>query len=70
MELTVCPTLACNFACPYCFQGHGRTYESMSREVRDEVVSLAERMLDASGASRLRVTWFGGEPLLAPDVIE
>ena len=70
VELTICPTLACNFACPYCFQGHGRTCGPMSREVRDEVVSLAERMLDASGASRLRVTWFGGEPLLAPDVIE
>ena len=68
VSLTICPTMGCNFDCPYCFSTHhGKV---MSPEVQDDVVSLAQRMLDASGAERLSVTWFGGEPLLAPRVIE
>ena len=41
----------------------------MTEEVQDQIVSLARRMLEAFGARRLFVSWFGGEPLLAPDVI-
>ena len=68
VELSICPTLGCNFDCPYCFEEHraGR----MSQEVQDDVVALAGRMLDASGAPHLLIEWFGGEPLLAPGVIE
>ena len=68
IELTICPTMGCNFDCPYCFEDHGRG--RMSREVQDNVVALARRMLDASGVRDLHVTWFGGEPLLATDVID
>ena len=68
VSLTICPTMACNFDCPYCFSTHHG--KEMSPEVQDDVVSLAQRMLDVSGAQRLSVTWFGGEPLLAPRVIE
>lgn len=66
--LTICPTMGCNFDCPYCFENHvaGR----MSQEVQDDVVALTERMMEAAGAKSLSVTWFGGEPLLAPDIIE
>ena len=66
--LTICPTMGCNFDCPYCFEDHFAG--KMSAEVQDDVVALAGRMLDASGAKDISVTWFGGEPLLAPDVIE
>ena len=66
--LTICPTMGCNFNCPYCFEDHGRG--KMSPEVQDDVVALAERMLDTSGSKNVGVTWFGGEPLLAPDIIE
>ncbi|MBO7674481.1 MAG: radical SAM protein, partial [Atopobiaceae bacterium] len=62
------PTMGCNFDCPYCFEDHFA--KKMTPDVQDDVVALAERMLDASGAKHLSVTWFGGEPLLAPDVIE
>ena len=68
VRLTICPTMGCNFDCPYCFEGHRPGV--MSPEVQDDVVALAGRMLEASGAQTLLVTWFGGEPLLAPGVIE
>ena len=66
--LTICPTMGCNFDCPYCFENHrpGR----MTQEVQDDVIALSERMMKASSAKKLGVTWFGGEPLLMPDVIE
>ena len=68
VNLTVCPTMGCNFDCPYCFEDH--FVGKMSAEVQDDIVALAERMLDGSGEKNISVTWFGGEPLLAPDIIE
>ncbi|MCR4771992.1 MAG: radical SAM protein [Oscillospiraceae bacterium] len=68
VSLTICPTMGCNFDCPYCFENHKRGV--MTPEVQDDVVSFAGRMLDAFGANKLSVTWFGGEPLLAAEVIE
>lgn len=68
VSLTICPTMGCNFDCPYCFENH--VSGKMPPDVQDDVVGLAERMMEVSGAKALRVTWFGGEPLLAPDVIE
>ena len=68
VAITVCPTLACNFECPYCFATRGQG--KMSPEVQDDVVALADRMLNASRARKLSITWFGGEPLMATDVIE
>ena len=68
VAITICPTLACNFECPYCFATRGRG--KMSPEVQDDIVALTGRMLDAANAKRLTITWFGGEPLMATDVIE
>ena len=68
VSLTICPTMGCNFDCPYCFEGHRAG--KMSGEIQDAVVSLAEKMLTSFGADSLHITWFGGEPLLAPDVID
>ena len=68
IALTLCPTMGCNFDCPYCFEDHFAG--KMTPEVQDDVVALTERMLDASGAKNISVAWFGGEPLLAFDVIE
>ena len=68
VELTICPTLGCNFDCPYCFESHD--HGTMSKQVQDDVVALADRMMEAAGARYLAIMWFGGEPLLAPDVVE
>lgn len=67
VALTLCPTMGCNFDCPYCFENHAGG--KMSREVQDDVVALAGRLMDVSRARKLHVTWFGGEPLLAVDIV-
>ncbi len=68
VSLTICPTMNCNFSCPYCFED--RRPGKMSPEVQDDVVNLTRRMLETGREKSLHVTWFGGEPLLAIDVIE
>ena len=68
VSITICPTLACNFECPYCFATRGRG--KMSPEIQDDIVAFVGRMLDAANAKKLTITWFGGEPLMATDVIE
>ena len=62
--LTILPTLRCNFDCRYCFS---RSVDAdMSHEVQDAILSNLE---DLPQRKSLRVSWFGGEPLLRRDVI-
>jgi len=67
VNLTICPTMGCNFDCPYCFEDHrsGR----MAPQVQEQVVQLAEKLLHRFCAKRLSISWFGGKPLLSPDII-
>lgn len=62
MMVTIAPTLYCNLACGYCFQGMNKPSTRMAPEVQEQLVKrITERMpsLDA-----LTVTWYGGEPLM------
>ena len=68
LRMTICPTMGCNFDCPYCFQSH-RTGK-MTEQVQDQVAALADRLFAASGAKELSILWYGGEPLLALDVMQ
>jgi len=66
MHLIILPTEACNFRCTYCYQdfAHGK----MSREMIDGVKQFLHKKMPK--LEHLTVSWFGGEPLLALDVIE
>ena len=68
LEIVVCVTSACNFACPYCFQH--RRGGHMTPEVRDALVRFVERRLASGRHDHLGIAWFGGEPLLACDIID
>ena len=64
--LTICPTLRCNFRCPYCF-------ESSQQDGKTMTVATAHRLVDWIAQNKeiraFHVTWYGGEPLLAFDAI-
>jgi radical SAM additional 4Fe4S-binding domain len=66
MNLTIAPTVACNFACPYCYEEDATKNKSMQEDVEDRVISLIRSY---KGLERLNVDWYGGEPLLVFDNI-
>lgn len=70
LGFVVAPTLACNFCCPYCFE-HGIDRKgTMSSAVQEEFVEcLRNKINDNLQIKNVRITWFGGEPLLAFDKV-
>lgn len=67
LELRLFATEKCNFRCTYCYEDFelGR----MEPWVRNGIKSLIEKRCQA-GLKSLFISWFGGEPLLAMEVIE
>lgn len=60
LDLTIAPTLDCNFRCDYCYEEHLRV--NMSKPVQQ---AIGRWVREQTAASReLHVTWYGGEPLL------
>lgn len=66
LQLILMPTEACNFRCFYCYEDFKHT--RMSRGVVRGVKGLLSRRV--AGLDRISLTWFGGEPLLAADIME
>lgn len=67
LGLTICPTLHCNFSCSYCFENSQSKLGVMSSKTIESIISFINKCDDAKNIS---VTWYGGEPTLAFDVIE
>jgi uncharacterized protein len=65
LHLILLPTEGCNFRCVYCYEDF-----RLSRMPR-EIVGGVKRFLTLRFPELLRldVSWFGGEPLLAPDIV-
>lgn len=66
LNLTIAPTLHCNFCCDYCFE-ESRPKVYMTDETEDNIISFIKRHNEVEN---IYVTWFGGEPLMAFDRIE
>jgi len=57
--LAIAPTMACNCACPYCFESHDPV--NMDEETEDALIRFINRF---QLTETLHISWFGGEPLL------
>jgi len=66
LNLTILPTLNCNFACTYCYE-HKREIK-MSNETIHNIIDFVKNQINS--LETLNVTWMGGEPLLGIEEIE
>ena len=66
LRLIILPTEQCNFCCRYCYE----TFEKgkMSCVTQDNLISYVRKNIMKYAAMEVR--WFGGEPLVAMDVIK
>lgn len=69
-SLTLAPTLGCNFECIYCYETNHSDHSKMTPEVQDRIVGIVKNQIKNKGIRQLFITWYGGEPLLALDIIE
>lgn len=69
MNLTIAPTLNCNFKCPYCYEKNiDSSNLTMSKETEDKIIKY---ITDKAGIlNHLSVAWYGGEPLLSLNIIK
>ena len=63
INLTILPTLSCNFRCPYCFEQEGKG-NYMSTLVSDNIVKLVKNLTPNNKSTLVHLAWMGGEPLL------
>jgi uncharacterized protein len=66
-RFVIAPTLDCNLTCFYCFEA--KTKDRMAEEVQESVASFVASRMSDSPPGDLTVEWYGGEPLLAQDVV-
>lgn len=66
LDLVITLTEKCNFVCEYCAQDFIKG--KMSQTVQGNIILFVKKNI--SKYSRLRVEWFGGEPLLCLDIIK
>lgn len=66
LSVSICPTYMCNLACTYCFEN---TWENKIHIMNSEEWQTLQSHLEAQVSSEkydvVRVTWSGGEPLIA-----
>lgn len=66
LYLYLLPTEECNFRCVYCYEQFRHIW--MSKYIQDSIIEYVRQNIKKY--KHLRVEWFGGEPLLALDIIE
>ena len=62
LSLTIAPTSACNFSCPYCFE-KGIEHKTMTDEIIEQTINFIVNKSKLTN-NKVSITWYGGEPLL------
>ena len=62
---TILPTFACNARCVYCYEKGLRPVTMTPEIIRQTIEYICEN----HGTGKVHINWFGGEPLLQPDII-
>lgn len=68
LSLVIAPTMNCNFACSYCFEKHSNIF--MSTKTINKISNFVKEKYKKVNFKKLSVTWYGGEPTLAINIID
>ena len=68
LSLTNTPTMVCNFRCVYCFENGHYGQGKMNVSVQNKIIEFVQK--EICHVEKLVITWYGGEPLMAMDVVE
>ncbi len=66
-HIMILPTYQCNLRCWYCVQDHQDLW--MSDETVQQIKALLQQKINDETIKAVRLSWFGGEPLLGYDII-
>lgn len=66
MHLTIAPTMDCCFDCHYCFEKN-KSKVYISEQIMDDIIKYIKSI---ETLQSIKLTWFGGEPLMAVEQIE
>lgn len=72
INIVMLPAEFCNFTCPYCFIYNYKNKtmsESVYKNIKNYIRKQTESFKTTGKKYTLRITWFGGEPLLKKDRI-
>ncbi|HMI60058.1 MAG TPA: radical SAM protein [Puia sp.] len=75
--MVISPTNTCNMNCPYCYQGDKTASSSDAQYLGEENMEAMKKLIaktiaepHAEPIRRIRIEWFGGEPLMRKNTIE
>lgn len=69
-EVTILTTFNCNFACAYCFEKGASCDENLTQENIEHIMCWLSQQIEEYQYPRLRVVFYGGEPLLNKHAID
>ncbi len=67
-NLTIAPTMNCNMECPYCYEE--KINSMMTNDTMLLLMNFVRKFILENGVKNFSVEWYGGEPLLALNVIK
>lgn len=68
LVFVIAPTTKCNYRCGYCFEPKQKLKRMSAQTVSDVIRFLKSRLTEDVKA--VKITWFGGEPLLEMETIQ
>lgn len=64
--INIAPTMLCNFECPYCYENADDKF--IKDKVKEAIYKRIENIIQK--VEKITLVWFGGEPLLAKEIVK
>ncbi len=70
VRVSIILNLACNFSCPYCYEGSMKGNHYMDIPTADQLIELLKERYRQPGKNKMTLDLYGGEPMLSQPLIE